>query len=272
MAVLEMMDRAKIDPKRVRLNLHLPPQQKRNQYHRIELGRDGALTHNGSEIAVAHLAEKHLRAPRFTIGPMSNSENVDYRQFLSVLRAMGRDSELAGLSFDDHKRVEVEVLIYHPKDDGKMDVISAPKVTVKPGDSATIRVVTNGSGRQTYPPGTDEFHQEDLANLGIRLSAKPQIIGDHIRVFGVAILTKLMDRTAVFVQEDIPVASYSCSKTVVPFSFIFPPGTDTVDFPAAKVDGKETMCRLTAVVVDGRGMTRKERDQARLSPLNQPVQ
>ena len=75
-------------------------------------------------------------------------------------------------------------------------------------------------------------------------------------ISGVAFISKMMDRVGVFVQEDIPVASYSCSKTVAPFSFVFPPGTDTNDFPAVKVDGKETMCRLTADVVDDRGMTR----------------
>ena len=263
LAVLEMIDRAGIDSELVRLSLYLPSQLKRNQYHHIELERDGTVVLDGSEITVADLAEKKFAGPPFVIDPKSKSMNVDYRQLLAVLRAVGSQAELAGLVFVNLERIEVEAQIYQLEPDGSRDVISAPRVTTKSGKSAMIRVVENASGRETYLPGTDSFHQEDLANLGIRFSVKSQIIGDHIRVSGVAIITKMMDRACVFVQGNIPIASYSCTKTVVPFSVVFPPGAEAVDFPAAKVDGKETMCRLTARIVDRHGMTKADREQAR---------
>jgi len=263
LAVLEMIDRAGIDPKLVRLNLHLPPKIKRNRYHHIELERNGKVVLNGSEIAVADLAEEQLQGNPFVIDPKYKSMKADYRQLLSVLRAMGSHAELAGLGFVNSERVEVEAQVYHLKPNGSRDVLSAPKLTTKPGNSAMIRVVENASGRNNYPPGTDDFHQEDLANLGIRFSVKPQIIGDHVRVSGVVIMTKMTDRAGIFLQGNIPIASYSCSKTVVPFSVVFPPGTEAVNFPAAEVDGKETLCRLTALIVDKSGMSRADRERAR---------
>ena len=39
-----------------------------------------------------------------------------------------------------------------------------------------IRVVQNASGRKTYAPGTDPFFQEDLANLGVRLSVNRKLL------------------------------------------------------------------------------------------------
>ena len=263
LAVLEMMARAEIDLKLVRLNLFLPPKIKRNKYHHIELAGAGTVVLDGSEITITDLAEKKLQGHPFVLHPQSEFMKADYRQLLSVLRAMGSHAELAGLGFTNSEAVEVEAQVYQLKPDGIRDVICAPKLTTKPGRSAMIRVVTNGSGRKDYPPGTDDFHQEDLANLGVRLSAKPQIIGDYIRVSGVVILAKMTDRVGVFLQGNIPIASYSCSKAVIPFSVVFPPGTEAVDFPVAKVNGKETMCRLTALVIDKHGMSRGDRERAR---------
>lgn len=261
--VLEQMDSAGIDPKLVRLNFYMPSQLKRNKYHHIELGAEGKVILDGTEISVADLAARQLQGHPFVIDPKSKPMKVDYRHFLSVLRAMGSHAKLAGLVFADIEQVEVEAQIYQLEPDGTRDVLSAPKFTTKSGNTAMVGVVHNASGRNTYPPGTDEFHQEDLASLGIRFSATPQIIGDHLRVSGVAIMTKMKDRVGVFVQGNVPIASYSCTKTVVPFSVVFPPGTDTVDFPVAKVDGKETMCRLTVCVVDDKGMSQADREQAR---------
>lgn len=263
LAVLEMIDRAGIDPKLVRLNLYLPPKIKRNKYHHIELARDGKVVVNGLEIEVEDLAEFFLQGHPFVIDPKFKSMKTDYRQLLAVLRAMGSHGEVAGLGFVNSERVEVEAQVYQLKPDGIQDVLSAPKLTTKPGSSAMIKVVQNGSGRKDYSPGTDDFHQEDLANLGVRFSAKPQIIGDHIRVSGVVIITKMEDRAGVFLQGNIPIASYSCSKIVVPFSVVFPPGTEAVEFPVAEVDGKETMCRLIALSIDKRGMSRADRARAR---------
>lgn len=270
LAVLDRIDQAGIDPKLVRLNLFFPPQMKRNQYHKIELGGGGRIALDGSDVAIADLAENQFKKNPAVILPGSGREGADYRQLLSVLRAMGGDADLAGLVFDTQESVEVDVLIYQMKPDGGMDVLSAPRLSTKPGNSAMIRVVENRTGRKTYPPGTDEYHQEDLANLGVRLSAKPQIIGDRIRVSGVAILTKMIDREGVFVEGNIPVASYSCTKIVVPFLAVFPPGKDSVEFPVAGEGGPDMMCRLTARLVDGRGMSRADREKAR-AMANRPA-
>ncbi len=263
LSVLELIDHAGIDPALVRINLYLQPQLKRNQYHHVEVERNGPTYLNGSKVTAVELAEKQFKGSPFVFEQVPKSLHVGYGQVLSVLRAVGSEVELAGLNFVDSELVTIEAQVYQPQSDKERDVLSAPKVTTKPGNDALIKVVQNGSGRKTYPLGTDEIHQEDLANLGIRLAAKPQIIGDHLRVSGVAILTKMQDREGVFMDGNIPVASYSCSKLVVPFSVVFPPGTDTVDFSAAKVDGKETRCQLKAEIVDSRGMTRKQREQAR---------
>jgi hypothetical protein len=263
LSVLEMIDRTGMDPKLVRLQLYLPPKLKRNQYHQIELGRGGTVVRDGIEIAVTDLAAKQLTGTPFVIDPKSKAMEADYRQFLAVLRAIGGHAELAGLNFVETGRIEVEANIYQLQADGSHDVLSAPKLTAKPGSSSTIRAVQNATGRSTYQPWMDEFHQEDLANLGIRFTARPQIIGDHLRVSGVAIMTKSTGQAGVFLQDNVPVCSYSCSKMVVPFSMVFPPGIEALEFSVAKVDGEETMCRLTAVVVDDRGMTRKQREQAR---------
>jgi hypothetical protein len=217
----------------------------------------------GTETSAAELAEMQSQENPFALGTKMHVITVDYQKLLEVLRATGSDANLAGLTFIPNDQVEIEVLIYQMTPEGQEDVISAPRVTTRPGNEAQIRVVENASGRRNYQTALDPYHQEDLANLGIRLSAKPQIIDDYLRVSGTAILTKLSDRRAVFVEETTPVASYSCTKTVVPFSFVFSDGTDTVDFPVARIDGKDTMCRLTAQIVDDRGMTRKDREKVR---------
>jgi len=124
-------------------------------------------------------------------------------------------------------------------------------------------VVESGTTRKSYLPGTDPFQQEDLSKLGTHLSVTPLIMGDHIWVSGSATLIELEDRVGLFLDGTTPIASYSCKKTVVPFSFMFPPDTDTVKFPVAAVDGKETMCRLSAQVTDRYGMTELQREKIR---------
>jgi len=262
LAVLEMIGRAGIDPRLVRFNLLLPPKMKRNRYHHIELGRDGEIVLDGSEVAPEDLTDGRLKRIPLVIDPKSGT-NPDYRQLLSVLRAIGSSAQLAGLGFARFEHVEVEAQVYRLKPDGSRDVLCAPRLSTKPGKSAMIRVVEDASGRNNYPPGTDEFHQEDLANLGIRFSAKPRIIGDDVRVSGVVVLTKMKDRVCVFQQEGIPVASYTCSKMVVPFSVVLPSGTEAAVFPVAKMDGQETLCRITARVLDQHGMSQADRERAR---------
>ena len=266
-SVLEKLDEAGIDPKLVRLNLSLPLKMKRNQYHHIELERDGKVLLNGTEQVITDLFQKKFKGNPVAIDPKSKSMKIDYRQLLTVFRSIGDNVEIAGLGFVDSERVKVEALIYRQKPDGTRDVLSAPQLTAMVGCSSAIRVVENASGRKNYPSGTDNFNQEDLANLGIRFSAKPQIIGDYIRVSGVAILTKSMDMGEVlFMDRDTPLFSYSVMKTVIPFSVLFPSGTETVEFPVADIDGKKAMCQLSVCVVGERGMSRADRERARVSP------
>lgn len=262
-AVLDQMEQVGMDPTLVRLNLFHPVVLKRNKHHLIEFEQSGSLLLNGKEITIAELAASNRPEASYVITTVPKSVTVNYPHVLSVLRALGNDASLAGLGFVDQDQVEVELLIYQLNADGSRDVLSAPKVSTKPGNLAMVRVVENASGRKTYPLGSDEYYQEDLANLGIRLSAKPQIIGDHVRVSGAAILTKLEDRVGIFLDESIPIASYSCKKVVIPFCVVFPPGTDTVNFRAAEVEGRETMCQLKARVVDHRGMSRADRERVR---------
>ncbi|MDF7808514.1 hypothetical protein P4E94_13765 [Pontiellaceae bacterium B12219] len=270
--VLEQIDSTHIVPELVRLDFVFPVQLKRNQYHHIELTSGGPVVLNGTAISVADLAQLNSRGNPFVIDRKNASSPVDYRQLLSVLRAIGGNAEIAGLEFVDEERISVEAVISSVKPDGTRDVHSAPKVTVTPGTDAMIRVVTNGAGKQTYEPWMDEFHQEDLANLGIRFSVNAQIIGEYIRVSGVVILTKLQDRAGLFLHNGTPVASYTCSKVVVPIEVVLPPGIETVEFPVVKIDGKEAFCRVRAVTVDKRGMTKAQRERAReAARITEPI-
>lgn len=268
LTVLEMIDRAGIESPRIRLNLFLQTEVKRNNYHLLELKGDGKLVLNGLELITSDFSPKNFPTAPFSIYSESKSQTGNYRQLLLVLRAMESDAELVGLAFGDPKTVEVEMVevkatIYQVNDDGSEKLLAAPYVTVVSGKPAMVKVVESGTTRKSYRPGTDPFEQEDLSKLGTHLSVNPEIIGDHIWVSGTATLIKLEDRVGIFVDGKTPIASYTCKKTVVPFSFIFPAGTDTVKFPVADVDGKDTMCRLTAYVVDRYGMTRGQREKAR---------
>lgn len=258
---LEVIDGAQLDPTLIYIRVDLPTNLKRNQYHHIEIKSGRSILLNGSAVSLEELAENKLQRNPFVISSVPSSASIGFEQLLSVLRATGGQTQLAGLRILDPDQIEVEAQIYQITSDGKRDVLSAPKVTTESGSFARIRVVENGTGQQKLTPETDHYHQNDLANLGVRFFVKPQKIGDHLRVSGVTILTKLDDRVGVFLQGNIPIASYSCSKLVVPFSVIFPPNTDTVDFPVADMDGKKTLCRLTACVVDDRGMSRNQRER-----------
>lgn len=268
LAVLEQINAANLSPELVRLNLFIPTQLKRNQYHQIELAGGGGVVLNGTVISVTDLAQRDLKGNPLVINLKSASSHGDYRQLLSVLREIAGNCEIAGLELVDGARLEVEAAIYTISSDGTRDVLSAPKVTVTPGTATMIRVVENATGQRTYEPWMDEFHQEDLANLGIRFSVRAQIIGENIRVSGAAIITKLQDREGLFLHNGIPVASYACSKVVVPIEVVFPPGIEVIEFPVVKVDDQETFCRVTAVVVDKRGMTKVQREKAREASSN----
>jgi hypothetical protein len=268
LAVLEQINSANLSPELVRLNLFIPTQLKRNQYHHIELGSGERVVLNGTAISVADLAQRKLKGNPFVIDQMNAARPVDYRQLLSVLRAIGGNAEIAGLEFVDEERISIEAIISTVKPDGTRDVISAPKPTVTPGTDAMIRIVTNGTGQRTYEPWMDEFHQEDLANLGIRFSVRAQIIGEYIRITGVVILVKQKSREGLFLHNAIPVASYTCSKVVVPIDVALLPGIEAVEFPVAQIDGQEAFCRVSAVTVDKRGMTKAQRAKAREAARN----
>jgi hypothetical protein len=86
----------------------------------------------------------------------------------------------------------------------------------------------------------------------------------------VAILTKsTAPKKEVFQQKGIPYYSYSVTKVVIPFFQVLPPGVEAVEFKVGEEGGTKTMCRLSAVVVDNRGMTREQREQARGAAPNQ---
>ncbi|MDF7800500.1 hypothetical protein P4C99_13565 [Pontiellaceae bacterium B1224] len=268
LAVLEQINAANLSRELVRLNLFIPTQLKRNQYHHIEVASGGLVVLNGSPISVTDLAQTDRKGNPCVIDQKSATSPVDYKQFLSVLHAIGGKAELAGLEFVNEERLEVEAAIYTISSDGTRDVLSAPKVNVMPGNAAMIRVVENATGQRKYEPWMDEFHQEDLANLGIRFSVRAQIIGDYIRVTGAVIITKLKDREGLFLHDDIPVASYTCSKVVVPIEVVFPPGIEAIEFPVVKVNDQETFCRVSAITVDKRGMTKGDREKARAAARN----
>ena len=266
--VLGAIDAAGIEPRLVRLEMSYIPEKKRRMADDIRINGSGGIELNGSPVSLSEFSAELLRVPFVTIGAASagaaSSVPMDYRSLLAVLRGLGPGVKVAALSCHGVSQVKVEAMLFHPEPDGTRDVLTAPQVTTRPGGGAMIRVVENKSGRRSYLPGTDGFHQEDLANLGVRFSAKPQLIGEYIRVSGVVVVTKGNgeDRKEVFRDGDIPIYSYSIMKVVAPYSVLLPPGTTSVEFPVADVGGKPTMCRLKAQVVDQYGMTGEQRAKA----------
>lgn len=260
--ILGRLDAAAIPPERVRVNIYVKPTIRRNAYHHLELGGSGEVFLDGREIALADIKGMNPSGAPYLVSSLLKVQHVDYRQLLRILEAVGDDAEIAGLSFVTSGSVQVEAQIIRILDDGREDVLSAPRLTTQAGNEAMVRVVENASGYKLHQLADDNFHQEDLAHLGIRFSATPQIIGDYLKVEGVAIITRLKSRHPVFVDKKIPVASYACSKVVVPFSVVFEEGTDSVEFDIADIEGNAAKCRLSAKRVDQRGMTREERETA----------
>jgi len=267
--VLGAIDAAGIEPGLVRLEMSYLPRKRRPVTDDIRINGGGGIELNGSPVALSEFSSKLLRVPFVTIGAQASpgtasSVPMDYRSLLAVLRSLGADVQVAALSCHGVEQVKIEAMVFHPNPDGTRDVLTAPQVTTRPGGGAMIRVVENESGRRSYFSGTDGFHQEDLANLGVRFSANPQLIGDNIRVSGVVIVTKgkAKDKKEVFRDGDIPIYSYLVTKMVAPYSVLLPPGTKSVEFPIADVGGKPTMCRLKAQVVDQYGMTAEQRAKA----------
>ena len=253
--ILKIMDEIEIDPKRVRLNFFFQASEKPKVCNVIEVQQGGGVILNGEKVKLTDLSKKLLPDTPLSM----ECKTVDYRQVLAVLSAVGPSARITSLRCMDLINIEVEAKIYQVKADGTKDVFSAPMVTTKPGNTAVVRVVENNSGQRLYRPGQDEYHQEDLANLGVRLAVHPKWIGDYIRVSGVTILTKGTGRKEAFVEDGIPIYSYSSAKTVVPFSKVFPPGVDSLEFPVSDMNGKEAFCRLSVAIVDAHGMTLKDR-------------
>lgn len=267
--ILEELEAAGIAPELVRLDLCVDPTIKRNFFHHLEVGLDDVFL-DGRKLRLEDLKAENTTGAPYFISAAHELQKSDYRWLEKVLVSIGDEAQLAGLSFTTFESVEVEALIFKINDDGSEDVLSAPKVTTKAGNEATIRVVQNASGYKHAQLDHDQFHQKDLANLGIRFSVTPQIIGDDLKVEGVAVLTKQESRHAVFVEHKTPVASYTCSKIVVPFSVVFPEGVESVVFDIADIKGQPAKCRLTAYQVDQRGMTRKEREKVRKATKGGP--
>lgn len=201
---------------------------------------------------------------------MDFQEPVGFLAFLNGLKALPEGVSIAGIRCEIRSSVSVEAAIFTVDEKGKEDVLSAPKVSTKAGNEAVLRVVQNASGYKHSQLVDDKYHQDDLANLGSRLIVTPQIIGDDLLVSGVGVLTKMKDRQPVFMDGSIPVASYTCSKVVVPFSCVFKGDVDTVEFDIADVEGRPAKCRLTVRIVDDKGMNRKQREMARRGALGAP--
>ncbi|MDF7808512.1 hypothetical protein P4E94_13755 [Pontiellaceae bacterium B12219] len=174
---------------------------------------------NRTPIAIGDLSEELLRMKLVSISSVDFEESVNYVDLLAVARALGPNVKIVALAIHSFKQVEVKAEIYELNAAGETNRLSAPMVTTKAGNEVLIRVVSTESGLKTFPFGADEFHQEDLANLGVRFAVCPQIIGNYVRVSGVVILTKSTRKYSSW--RKFPVTVIPSQKPSSRFSWFF---------------------------------------------------
>ncbi len=264
--LLGLLQSAGIPAERVRVSINVKPTIRRNAYHHLELGANGAVFLDGRAVAPEEIKGVNASGAPYFLSSRQQAAPVDYRELQRVLAAVGDDAEIAGLRFITSGSVEVEAQIIRILDDGSEDVLYAPRLTTQAGYEAMVKVVENASGYTFHQLADNKFYQEDLAHLGIRFSATPQLIGQYLKVEGAAVVTRLNNRQPVFLDETVPVASYACSKVVIPFSAVFEEGTDSIEFAVADIEGRPAKCRLSAKRIDQRGMTREAQPRAEKQP------
>jgi hypothetical protein len=234
------------------MDLFMLPCRPLGQCQVIKLLDNGNIWISDDEINIHKLAPDSLsNSPVCII--RESEKTTDYKQLLLVLRAMGNQIKIAGLILDDPNQVRLGSQVFQNEDDGSEKVIADRMHTILPGSMPSLDVVKNESGYRPYGFAHDEFHQEDLAHLGVRFAVKPQIIGEYIRVSGVVVMTKSIDREEVFKQRNVPLYRYTCEKVIVPYSLIIPPDVESIEFELGEVDGKKTMCRISVDVQDDQG-------------------
>lgn len=258
--VLEPIAAAGLDSEMVRFEGYMEPDFRKAVTDRIEIKSGGLVVLNGTPIAISEFSATMLRGSLVSIQSRERGSPLKFSQLLAVARKLDPNVKIAALACHDFSQARVKAEIYQLNPDGTKNALSAPMLTSKPGNEAMIRAVENASELKSFWTGSDEFHQEDLGSLGVRFSVTPQVIGDYIRLSGVAILTKsAAPKEESFQQKGIPFYSYSVTKTVAPFSLVFPPDIESIQFKVGEKDGTKTMCRLSAAVVDDQGNTIQRR-------------
>lgn len=261
--ILMLIGETGIDDQFINLSMEYLPRQKSEDFDLIRIASDGTLTLSGNPVELSDLAGL-LSADRKVGIESVSSKPPPFSAFLEVVQSIGSKNVHHIFVPNRDQQVQISAKVFQINEDGSEKVLSSPMFTAQPGFEAKIGVVSSNNGSDQFRGSHDPFHQEDLGNLGVRFSGLPELIGDHLRVSGVIELVRSTDpRQEVFKQGDIPIYSYSVSKHVVPFSAVLAPGQEYVEFPAASINGKKTIFRLSADIVDGMGMTRKERDEMR---------
>jgi hypothetical protein len=251
---LAPIEAAGINPELVQMEMVLDPGTRFSTADNITISTNGAVFLNRKPIAIGDLSEEILRSKLVSISSAEREGSVNYLDLLAVVSALGPNVQVMALAIHDFSQVQVRAEIYELNADGTTNRLSAPMVTTKSGNGAMIRVVENASGLKNFRSESDEFHQEDLGNLGVRFSVTPQVIGDYIRVSGVAILTKsTTPKEESFQQKGIPYYSYSVTKVVVPFCQVLPPGVEAVEFKVSEKENVRMMCRLSVSIVETGG-------------------
>ncbi len=263
--VLMLIGNAGIDDKFIDLNLEYISHDKSSDDDIVKIDSDGSLFFNGDPVELSQLSDR-LSDDR-EVGIVSDTYQAPppLSRILAVANVVGKQRIDFLLISDRNRQVKIMASIVEIGTDGTEKLLSAPRITTQPGCAGMIRAVQNNSGYDSFFDKEDPFHQEDLGNLGVRFSVTPFLMGDHIRVAGVIVLTKsAAPRQQMFKQGDMPIYSYSVSKFVCPFSCVIADG-ESVELPVGSVEGRKTVCLLRADLVDGKGMTKEERDAARSS-------
>ena len=219
-------------------------------FNQLSIFADDSLALNNNAVSLKDLSTKLAEdVPLSIYYETSVQPNLNrLAQVLDTLKGMDI-RKIRGIGRSNRASVSAKMEIFQINDDGTTEVLSAPSVGTSLGGSTGASIGTNESGYKNRTIEHDDFRQQDLTNIGIKMSIEPQRIGEYFRLKGIAVLVKLEGKEFSFPMDDIPIYSYSVNKTVIPFSVVLPPNFDYVELPMPPINGKPTRCRLTCRLV-----------------------
>ena len=245
--IMGLIAASNIDSQQVGISLRYNGyQDPKNPVNQLLINADDSLALNKITVSMKALSVKLAKDVPLSIYYVESVQPHSNRlaQVLDTLKGMDI-RKIRKISRSNRASVSAKIEIFQINDDGTTEVLSAPSVRTSLGGSTGVTLGSNESGYINGTIENDDFRQQDLTNIGIKMSIDPQRIGEYFRLKGIAVLVKLEGKEFSFPMGDIPIYSYSVNKTVIPFSVVLPPNFDYVELPMPPINGKPTRCRLT---------------------------